>query len=146
LLMPAVAESQRLQSLDLSGVVALVVEDDGDARELTKRILSDAGAQVIEAPNAEAALKCIQGSGANLLISDIGMAEKDGYQLIRSLRAQGFGPDVLPAIALTAFARVQDRADAIAAGFQDHVVKPIDPSTLISRVSSLRHSRRRRPT
>jgi signal transduction histidine kinase/CheY-like chemotaxis protein len=144
LLMPAVAESQRLRSLDLSGVVALVVEDDGDARELTKRILSDAGAQVIEAPNAEAALKCVHGSGANLLISDIGMAEKDGYQLIRSLRAQGFGPDVLPAIALTAFARVQDRADAIAAGFQDHVVKPIDPSTLISRVSSLRHSRRRR--
>jgi PAS domain S-box-containing protein len=146
LLMPAVAESQRLRSLDLSGVVALVVEDDGDARELTKRILSDAGAQVIEAPNAEAALKCVHGSGANLLISDIGMAEKDGYQLIRSLRAQGFGPDVLPAIALTAFARVQDRADAIAAGFQDHVVKPIDPSTLISRVSSLRHSRRRRQT
>jgi CheY-like chemotaxis protein len=72
------------------------------------------------------------------------MAEKDGYQLIRALRARGFGPDVLPAIALTAFARVQDRADAMAAGFQDHVVKPIDPSVLISRVSSLRHSRKRR--
>jgi PAS domain S-box-containing protein len=144
LLAPAIGESQRLRSLDLSGVVALVVEDDGDARELTKRILSDAGAQVIEAANAEAALKCVSTSGANLLISDIGMAEKDGYQLIRTLRAQGIGPDVLPAIALTAFARVQDRADAIAAGFQDHVVKPIDPSTLIARVSALRHSRRRR--
>jgi PAS domain S-box-containing protein len=144
-LQPAVGDSQRLRSLDLSGVVALVVEDDGDARELTKRILGDAGAQVIEAANAEAALKCVSGSGANLLISDIGMAEKDGYQLIRTLRAQGYGPDVLPAIALTAFARVQDRADAIAAGFQDHVVKPIDPSTLITRISSLRHSRRHRP-
>jgi PAS domain S-box-containing protein len=143
-LQPAVGDSQRLRSLDLSGVVALVVEDDGDARELTKRILGDAGAQVIEAANAEAALKCVSGSGANLLISDIGMAEKDGYQLIRTLRAQGYGPDVLPAIALTAFARVQDRADAIAAGFQDHVVKPIDPSTLITRISSLRHSRRHR--
>jgi CheY-like chemotaxis protein/anti-sigma regulatory factor (Ser/Thr protein kinase) len=145
LLAPAIGESQRLRSLDLTGVVALVVEDDGDARELTKRILCDAGAQVVEAANAQAALNCIQGAGANLLISDIGMAEKDGYQLIRALRAQGFGPDVLPAIALTAFARVQDRADAIAAGFQDHVVKPIDPSTLISRVSALRHARRRRP-
>jgi PAS domain S-box-containing protein len=143
-LQPAVGDSQRLRSLDLSGVIALVVEDDGDARELTKRILGDAGAQVIEAANAEAALKCVGGSGANLLISDIGMAEKDGYQLIRTLRAQGYGPDVLPAIALTAFARVQDRADAIAAGFQDHVVKPIDPSTLISRISTLRHLRRRR--
>jgi CheY-like chemotaxis protein/anti-sigma regulatory factor (Ser/Thr protein kinase) len=144
LLMPAAGESQRLRSLDLSGVVALVVEDDSDARELTKRILSDAGAQVIEAANAEAALQCVSTAGANLLISDIGMAEKDGYQLIRALRAQGFGADVLPAIALTAFARLQDRADAIAAGFQDHVVKPIDPSTLITRISALRHSRRRR--
>lgn len=91
-----------------------------------------------------AALKCVSTAGANLLISDIGMAEKDGYHLIRTLRAQGIGADVLPAIALTAFARVQDRADAIAAGFQDHVVKPIDPSTLIARISALRHSRRRR--
>jgi PAS domain S-box-containing protein len=145
LLVTAPGESQRLRSLDLSGVVALVVEDDNDARELTKRILSDAGAQVIEAANAEAALTCVSSSAPNMLISDIGMAEKDGYQLIRTLRAQGIGADVLPAIALTAFARVQDRADAIAAGFQDHVVKPIDPSTLIARVSALRHSRRRRP-
>jgi CheY-like chemotaxis protein len=118
--------------------VALVVEDDRDARELTKRILTDAGAKVIEAANAEAALKCIIGTSANFLISDIGMAGKDGYQLIRSLRGRGFGADVLPALALTAFARNQDRADALAAGFQDHVVKPIDPTTLISCVSRLR--------
>jgi PAS domain S-box-containing protein len=143
LLVPGISDSQLLRSLNLSGVVALVVEDDRDARELTKRILTDAGAQVIEAANAEAALKCIIGTGANFLISDIGMAGKDGYQLIRSLRGRGFGADVLPALALTAFARNQDRADALAAGFQDHVVKPIDPSTLISRVSSLRLPQRR---
>jgi DNA-binding response OmpR family regulator len=125
-------------------VVALVVEDDMDARELTTRILTDAGAKVVTAANAEAALKCFDGSGANLLISDIGMAGTDGYQLIRSLRTMGLGPDVLPALALTAFARTQDRADALAAGFQDHVVKPIDPSMLISRVSALRI--RRTPT
>jgi len=135
---PVVSDSQLLRSMNLSGVVALVVEDDMDARELTKRILTDAGARVIEAVNAEAALNCIEGSGANFLISDIGMAGKDGYQLIRSLRAMGLGADVLPALALTAFARTQDRADALAAGFQDHVVKPLDPSTLISRVASLR--------
>jgi PAS domain S-box-containing protein len=135
---PGISESQLLRSLNLSGVVALVVEDDRDARELTKRILTDAGAKVIEAANAEAALKCIIGTSANFLISDIGMAGKDGYQLIRSLRGRGFGADVLPALALTAFARNQDRADALAAGFQDHVVKPIDPTTLISRVSRLR--------
>ena len=135
---PGISDSQLLRSLNLSGVVALVVEDDRDARELTKRILTDAGAKVIEAANAEAALKCITGASANFLISDIGMAGKDGYQLIRSLRGRGFGADVLPALALTAFARNQDRADALAAGFQDHVVKPIDPTTLISRVSRLR--------
>jgi PAS domain S-box-containing protein len=138
---PGGTESQLLRSFNLSGITALVVEDDMDARELTKRILADAGAKVIEAANAEAALSCISSIGANFLISDIGMAGKDGYQLIRSLRARGFGPDLLPAIALTAFARDQDRTDALGAGFQDHMVKPVDPSSLISRVSALRRSR-----
>jgi PAS domain S-box-containing protein len=135
---PGVTESQLLRSFNLSGVTALVVEDDMDARELTKRILTDAGAKVIEAANAEAALSCIASIGANFLISDIGMAGKDGYQLIRSLRARGYGPGALPAIALTAFARDQDRTDALGAGFQDHMVKPVDPASLISRVSALR--------
>jgi CheY-like chemotaxis protein len=128
-----------LRSLDLSGVVVLVVEDDKDARELTKRILMDAGARVIEAHNTESALRSITASGANFLISDIGMADLDGYHLIRSLRAQGLGADVLPAIALTAFARSQDREDALAAGFQEHLVKPIDPSTLIMSIVAIRH-------
>ena len=139
--LPALGDSQRVRSFNLSGVIALVVEDDSDARELTKRILSDAGARVIEAQSAEAALHVIGESGANVLISDIGMAGKDGYQLVRTLRELGYGPDVLPAIALTAFARLQDRADALASGFQDHVVKPIDPSALVVRVNSLRRRR-----
>src|SRR6185437_12524173 len=140
-LLPAISDSQKMRSLNISGVVALVVEDDADARELIKRILTDAGAQVMEAATADAALTCVGAGGVNFLISDIGMAAKDGYELIRSVRAKGFGPDVLPAIALTAFARMQDRADALAAGFQDHLVKPVDPPALISRVSSL-HRRR----
>jgi PAS domain S-box-containing protein len=135
---PDERESQRLRALDLSGVIALVVEDDKDARELTKRILMDAGARVIEAHNAESALRGIADIGANFLISDIGMAEVDGYHLVRSLREQGYGADVLPAIALTAFARSQDRAEALAAGFQDHLVKPIDASALLLRIASLR--------
>jgi CheY-like chemotaxis protein len=115
----------------------LVVEDDADARELTKRILSDAGASVIDVASAEAALKCASASGANVLISDIGMADQDGYQLVRKLRALGYGAERLPAMALTAFARIQDRDEAIAAGFQDHMVKPFDPQALISRVAML---------
>ncbi|GAC1667529.1 MAG: hypothetical protein NVS9B2_09150 [Steroidobacteraceae bacterium] len=137
-LLPAISESQLARAFNLAGVVALVVEDDADARDLTKRILTDAGARVIEAATTEAALASIDAMAPNLLISDIGMAGKDGYELIRSLRARGFSADRLPAIALTAFARAQDRTAALAAGFQDHIVKPIDPSTLIFRVSLLR--------
>jgi PAS domain S-box-containing protein len=131
-------DSHLLRSLDLSGVIALVVEDDKDSRDLTKRVLTDARAQVIEAADAASALRMFKNSGANFLISDIGMAGTNGYHLIRTLRAQGLGPEALPAIALTAFARQQDRNDALAAGFQDHMVKPIDTAALISRVAALR--------
>jgi CheY-like chemotaxis protein/two-component sensor histidine kinase len=135
---PPLSDSQTLRALDFSGVIALIVEDDADARELTKRILSDVGATVVEASSAEEALACIAYSKPNILISDIGMAHQDGYQLVRRLRSVGYGADVLPAIALTAFARMEDRSEALAAGFQDHLVKPLDPQTLISRVAALR--------
>lgn len=134
------SSSQVLRTLDLSGVLALVVEDDRDARELTRRVLTDAGAQVVEAPDAAGAIKIIRSAPPNFLISDIGMAGVDGYGLIRTLRASGYGSEVLPAIALTAFARAQDRTAALAAGFQEHMVKPIEPSALVSLVNSLRVS------
>ena len=140
---PAEADSQTLRSLNLSGVVALVVEDDRDARELTCRVLKDAGAEVIEAHDAATALRAITDANANFLISDIGMAGVDGYDLMRKLRGKGYASDVLPAIALTAFARLQDRTAAFAAGFQDHLVKPIEPSALIAMVGNLRRARKR---
>ena len=138
---PDLGDSQALRTMNFSGVIALVVEDDADARELTRRILTDVGASVVEASSAEAALSCIASSNANILISDIGMAHQDGYQLLRQLRSSGYDAKSLPAIALTAFARMEDRAEALAAGFQDHLVKPLDPQTLISRVAALRRSR-----
>jgi hypothetical protein len=137
---PSLSDSQMLRAADLSGVVALVVEDDVDARDLTKRILTDAGAAVVEVASADAALQCIHSCHANILISDIGMAGTDGYQLMRTLRQRGYGPEKLPALALTAFARMQDRNDSIAAGFQDHLVKPIDAQVLVSRVGKLRRA------
>jgi CheY-like chemotaxis protein len=73
------------------------------------------------------------------------MAGRDGYDLMRSLRAQGYGEQELPAIALTAFARPQDRAEALAAGFQDPLVKPLDAPTLIARVGSLPRRGKPRP-
>jgi signal transduction histidine kinase/ActR/RegA family two-component response regulator len=136
----SLSDSQMLRTADLSGVVALVVEDDVDARDLTKRILTDAGAAVVEVASADAALQCIQSCHANILISDIGMAGTDGYQLMRALRQRGYGPEKLPALALTAFARMQDRNESIAAGFQDHLVKPIDAQVLVARVGKLRRA------
>jgi signal transduction histidine kinase len=138
---PGVSASQTLRALDFSKVVALVVEDDDDARELTRRILTDVGATVIEASSADAAVERIGACRPTILISDIGMAREDGYQLLRRLRELGYGPDVLPAIALTAFARNEDRNAALAAGFQDHMVKPLDPQTLVLRVASLQKPR-----
>jgi PAS domain S-box-containing protein len=137
---PASSDDHKDYAFDFSAVIALIVEDDDDARELTKRILTDAGATVIEASSAEEAVARVGSSKPNILISDIGMAHQDGYQLIRKLRAAGHGPDVLPAIALTAFARAEDRVEALAAGFQGHLVKPLDPQTLVSEVASLHRS------
>ena len=134
---PGVSSSQTLRAMDFSRVVALVVEDDDDARELTRRILTDVGATVVEASSAEAAVALVASSKPSILISDIGMAREDGYQLLRRLRELGYGADVLPAIALTAFARSEDRTAALAAGFQDHMVKPLDPQTLVLRVATL---------
>ena len=124
----------------------LVVEDDPDARALIARILADAGAQVSDAPNAEAAMAHIKTAVPDVLVSDIGMAQLDGYQLLRNLRAGGFDAERLPAIALTAFSRVQDRADALAAGFQAHLAKPVRAEALIGAVANfLRRKSRHDP-
>jgi PAS domain S-box-containing protein len=124
------------QSSRLKRMRVLVVEDDPDARALIVRILADAGAQVSDAANAEAAMAHIKSTTPDILISDIGMAQLDGYQLLRNLRAAGFDSKRLPAIALTAFSRVQDRADALAAGFQAHLAKPVKAEALISAVAN----------
>jgi PAS domain S-box-containing protein len=142
---PALNDSQKLRALDFSDVLALVVEDDADARELTRRILTDVGATVMEASTAEEAFVRVASTGVNFLISDIGMAQQDGYQLLRRLRSAGYDAARLPAIALTAFARMEDRAEAFAAGFQDHLIKPLDPHTLILRVAALRRSAKPKP-
>jgi hypothetical protein len=133
----ALSDSQTLRTLDFSRVVVLLVEDDADSRALTSRVLSDVGAEVLEANSAESALAHLQTSKPTILISDIGMAKIDGYELLRRLRDDGHTAQQLPAIALTAFSRMQDRAQALEAGFQEHLVKPLDPQMLISRVAAL---------
>jgi CheY-like chemotaxis protein/anti-sigma regulatory factor (Ser/Thr protein kinase) len=125
------------QTTRLRKMRILVVEDDGDARALIARILTDAGAQVSEVDSAEEAIARIKAATPDLLVSDIGMPQLDGYQLLRNVRAAGFDAARLPAIALTAFSRVQDRADALAAGFQLHLAKPVKAEALMGAVANL---------
>ncbi len=124
-------------SAPLEGFTVLVVEDDVDARAFVARVLVDAGAQVAEAASADEALALLRASTPSVLVSDIGMAEKNGYQLIRNVRESGYNAEILPAIALTAFSRAQDRADAIKAGFQVHLTKPIAGDRLTAAIAAL---------
>jgi len=121
----------------LKGVNVLLVEDDSDTRAFIARVLVEAGASVAEAANSVEALALVRTQTPSILVSDIGMALQDGYQLIRAVRGAGYTADTLPAIALTAFSRAQDRADAIKAGFQVHLVKPISADRLTTAISML---------
>ncbi|MEO8520194.1 MAG: PAS domain S-box protein [Acidobacteriota bacterium] len=123
---------------ELSGVTVLVVDDQADARELVQRVLEDAGADVITAAGAAAALDLVETRKPDVLISDIGMPEADGFELLRWVRALGTDRGGrVPAIALTAFARSEDRTRALRAGFAVHVSKPVDPAELVATVVSV---------
>jgi PAS domain S-box-containing protein len=131
--------SQRLSvpfvNANLSNLVVLVVDDDSDSRDLLQRLLSDCGATVITASSAAEALAVTDNQRPDILISDIGMPEIDGYQLLRNLRADS--KVRFPAIALTAFARSEDRTRALLAGYVAHVSKPVEPAELIATVAAV---------
>ncbi len=118
----------------LAGVHVLAVDDDADARELLRVAFQQAGARVTVAESARAALAAIEAAAPDVLVSDIGMPGGDGYELLESVRAVERGSR-LPAVALTAYARVEDRDRALRAGFQLHVAKPIDPAALVRAVA-----------
>jgi PAS domain S-box-containing protein len=123
---------------DLSGINVLVVDDDRDNRELIKRILGDCGATVRIAASAREAFTEFRERVPKLLITDLGMPEVDGFELLdwvrRLDRTEG---GHVPAIALTAFARSEDRLRALEAGFSAHISKPVEPSELIATVASV---------
>jgi len=125
-------------SVDLRGIRILVVDDEPDAQVLIRYLLRECSADVHTASSAAEALPRLQELLPDVLISDIGMPERDGYQLIRDVRrlpVERGGRT--PAIALTAFARSEDRTRTMFAGYQVHVSKPIDPHELIATVASL---------
>ncbi len=123
---PAIAAPDRTSDDQLSGVTILIVDDEADARELLEFLLEQQGAIVTAASSAKDARSKLTDTH-DILISDLGMPGVDGFQLIRQLRLEG---RTIPAIALTAYAREEDRQAALAAGFQAHVTKPIEPSEL----------------
>jgi PAS domain S-box-containing protein len=121
----------------LDGLRALVVEDEADALELIKRVLEDQGAFVSTARSGEEALRWLATAEPDILISDIGMPGMDGYQFMRLMRAAEPRDRRTPALALTAFARPDDRKHAILAGYQAHLAKPFDLAELAIVVAGL---------
>jgi PAS domain S-box-containing protein len=122
----------------LDGLQVLVVDDEADARDVVQRLLEDAGAQVKTAETANEALTILdQGLAPDIILSDIGMPDQDGYDFMRRVRGMAGDIAEVPAAALTALARVEDRKRALMAGYQTHLAKPVDPSELVAMVASL---------
>jgi hypothetical protein len=122
---------------DLTGVRVLVVDDETDARELVKRALEGQGASVTTAASGDEALNVLEAARPDVVLSDVGMPDMDGYQLIRSIRASDSKVRRVPAIALTAFARAEDRKKAMLAGYQAHLSKPFEIAELVIMVAGL---------
>ena len=120
----------------LASIQVLIVDDDVDTREFLAFLLQESGATVTAAASGVEALQHIKQATPDVLLSDIGMPEMDGYQLMRTVRSLEQGQN-LPAIALTAYAGEINQQQAIAAGFQHHVAKPINPDTVIALIVEL---------
>jgi PAS domain S-box-containing protein len=136
-----------MPEVSLKDVLVLVVDDDLDTRILLKSLLESADATVYLAASAEDALELLQTESVEVLVCDIGMPEVDGYTLMRRIRLLSDAQkSEIPAVALTAYARPADRREAIRAGFQNHVAKPVEPAELLEIVASLANRRsRQRP-
>jgi CheY-like chemotaxis protein len=127
---------------DLAGVLegarVLVVDDEEEAQELVRMALERRGVEVRTAGTATQALEVLEEWAPSVLVSDIAMAEMDGYMLIRELRArESVRGGHVPAIAFTALARAEDRSRALAAGFDGWVAKPADPVQLVAAVAEI---------
>jgi CheY-like chemotaxis protein len=127
-----------VEAIDLSGIKVLVVDDAPDARALIRRVLVQCGAEVCDTGSAADGLSQLQAFRPHVLVSDIGMPEIDGYQFIRNVRSlDADAGGAIPAIALTAFARSEDRMRAMVAGYQVHLAKPIVARELAVTVHAL---------
>lgn len=133
----ATARNESVEDISLANIRVLVVEDEPDAAEFVTNLLESHGAFVVSAASAREALEAVVHARPDILISDIGLPEMDGYQLMEQIRkmdvANGGG---IPGVALTAFARSEDRTRALRAGYQTHLAKPIESTELVATVAS----------
>lgn len=134
------AEHLSKRELDLTGIRIVLVDDESDIRELLTVVLAEYGAEVLALASAPEVLAALESFQPDVLISDIGMPEMDGYSLIQQVRALSveLGGQI-PAIALTAYAREEDQKQAISSGFQQHITKPVEIEPLIRAVMSFKH-------
>ena len=121
----------------LAGCRVLVLEDEEDARRLLEAALSRAGATVRGTMSADAAIHMLSEDPADVVLADIGLPGKDGYAFIHELRASEGSEFHVPCAAVTAYARPEDRENLMAAGFDAHVSKPVDPRSIIETVAAL---------
>ncbi len=129
-------------TLSLAGLDILVVDDEPDVREIIKLMLENCDANVSAAASAAEALNMIRGRRPDILVSDIGMADVDGYEFLKRVRALESADgehdaNPIPAVALTAFARTEDKTKALLAGYIAHVTKPADPAELVATLAAI---------
>jgi PAS domain S-box-containing protein len=135
---PAAGEAPPIEPVRLDGVRVLVVDDEKDTRELLVMILTQSGAQTTAVGNVPDALEALKREKHEVVLSDIEMPREDGYTLIRTIRALEEEPArCIPAIALTAHARASDRRQALSAGYQLHMTKPVEPAELVVAIANL---------
>jgi PAS domain S-box-containing protein len=128
----------------LDGLRVLAVDDEADARQLLAAVLERCGAEVRTCASASEALEALEQYKPDILVSDIGMPDEDGYSLMERVRASEAGRgERIPAVALTAYARVEDRLRALSAGYNMHVPKPVEPAELAMVIASLTHRNKR---
>jgi CheY-like chemotaxis protein len=124
----------------LDDVRVLIVDDSDDGRTLTSLVLTQAGASVNAVASVREALQMLEVERPDVLVSDIGLPDEDGYGLIRRIRQyEAAHGGFLPAVALTGYARAEDRARVLAAGFQAHVPKPVEPVELAATIATITH-------
>jgi PAS domain S-box-containing protein len=125
------------REVSLHGIDVLVIDDDAETRQLIALILQHQGAEVTTVESTDEALAAVRRRTPHVIVSDIGLPGRDGYDFIRCVRSMGGPVAETPALALTAFARAEDRRRALLAGFQVHVSKPVEPAELCAAVASL---------